>query len=237
MDNINWKLIVECANNIRSVLNKKPNELKIGYSLSAGGILNAYREGDLSFKEASDKIELLIKPTDNRSDEIAWISDTFSLANKEQSAAHAMVVIKQRFDERIAKEARLRTDKLINDIEKAHHDAEKSTLRFKTVEGQKPSTDKHGDEIAFLEDIKNMSSGAFVELNYQQKLFDKIAVRIEQLRARQIDEIAFLQKMALNVTKVATGQKKLFDLSWEIHDRVMEICATSRKAMKKGGVT
>ena len=40
-----------------SRLQNKPTEMKMGYSLSPGGILNAYREGDLTFKQAVKALE------------------------------------------------------------------------------------------------------------------------------------------------------------------------------------
>ena len=55
--NEKWEDIIEIANLIRKILNEKPQELKIGYSVSPGGILNAYREGDLSFDEAVSKLK------------------------------------------------------------------------------------------------------------------------------------------------------------------------------------
>lgn len=47
-----WTNLVSEANKIRKELDGKPEELKIGYWLSPGSILNAYREGDLTFNEA-----------------------------------------------------------------------------------------------------------------------------------------------------------------------------------------
>ncbi len=47
-----WDDVVRWSNAIRKTLNEKPTDLKAGYQLSFGGILNAYREGDLNFKEA-----------------------------------------------------------------------------------------------------------------------------------------------------------------------------------------
>ena len=47
-----WDYFVSAANNIRNALDYKPSECKIGYQCNPGGILNAYREGDLNFKEA-----------------------------------------------------------------------------------------------------------------------------------------------------------------------------------------
>ena len=52
-----WEFFVNAANNIRQALDYKPSECKIGYQCSPGGILNAYREGDLDFQEAYNALE------------------------------------------------------------------------------------------------------------------------------------------------------------------------------------
>src|SRR3990172_12746691 len=51
-----WDKRVEQINDLRKLLDEKPEEYKIGWSVSYGGILNAYREGDLSFEEAKQKL-------------------------------------------------------------------------------------------------------------------------------------------------------------------------------------
>lgn len=56
-----WNSAVEAVNAIRHMLNSKPSRLRFGHHLSPGGILNAYREGDLSFIEAVDAIDKLVK--------------------------------------------------------------------------------------------------------------------------------------------------------------------------------
>jgi hypothetical protein len=48
-----WRALVKLATALRRVLNEKPVHLKIGHADSPGGVLNAYREGDLSFDEAA----------------------------------------------------------------------------------------------------------------------------------------------------------------------------------------
>lgn len=53
----NWKALVEQANDISSLLRRKPQRHKIGYQCSPSGILNAYREGDLTFKQAVRELE------------------------------------------------------------------------------------------------------------------------------------------------------------------------------------
>jgi len=59
MEDIDWDDVVKIANTTRRLLDEKPSSQKIGLSASVtpGGILNAYREGDLNFKEA---VELFI---------------------------------------------------------------------------------------------------------------------------------------------------------------------------------
>ena len=47
-----WSELVARLNMLRKRLDEKPRELRMGYPLQPGGILNAYREGDLSFDEA-----------------------------------------------------------------------------------------------------------------------------------------------------------------------------------------
>ena len=51
-----WNKRVEQINDLRKLLDDKPDEYKLGYSVTYGGILNAYREGDLSFEEAKLKL-------------------------------------------------------------------------------------------------------------------------------------------------------------------------------------
>jgi len=48
-------LIKETNRNIK-LLSDKPKEFKIGYQFSYGGILNAYREGDLTFDESIEEL-------------------------------------------------------------------------------------------------------------------------------------------------------------------------------------
>ena len=52
-----WQGIVKIVNTLVPKLRRKPRSLKIGYSASPGGILNAYREGDLTFKQAVKELE------------------------------------------------------------------------------------------------------------------------------------------------------------------------------------
>lgn len=52
-----WNSAVEAVNAVRHMLNSKPTWLRIGYHLSPGGILKAYREGDLSFDGAVEALE------------------------------------------------------------------------------------------------------------------------------------------------------------------------------------
>lgn len=49
----------EQLNALHAELQRKPDDLKLGYTFSAGGILNAYREGDIVFGDAIVKINEL----------------------------------------------------------------------------------------------------------------------------------------------------------------------------------
>ena len=61
-----WGNVVDAANSIRLALNNKPDICKTDFQLSAGGILNSYREGDLSFDEAVTCINAIIKEKEIR---------------------------------------------------------------------------------------------------------------------------------------------------------------------------
>ena len=61
-----WTDIVEKANQMRKWLDEKPDEYKIGYQCSTGGILNAFREGDLNFDEARAELDRLINVSDEK---------------------------------------------------------------------------------------------------------------------------------------------------------------------------
>ena len=63
MSDIDYQSFVNAANSIRKVLDFKPDDQKIGYQVSPGGIINAYREGDLNFIEATKEIEALTTNT------------------------------------------------------------------------------------------------------------------------------------------------------------------------------
>lgn len=47
-----WDSMIAEVNNLSKRLQKKPRQLKKGYYLKPGSILNAYREGDVTFKKA-----------------------------------------------------------------------------------------------------------------------------------------------------------------------------------------
>jgi hypothetical protein len=47
-----WQQMIQEVNALNRRLQKKPRELKLGYQCSSGGILNAYREGNLTFRGA-----------------------------------------------------------------------------------------------------------------------------------------------------------------------------------------
>jgi hypothetical protein len=54
---IDWCARVEEANKSHSLLKRKPRKFKAGFQFCPGGILNAYREGDLTFKQAVRQLE------------------------------------------------------------------------------------------------------------------------------------------------------------------------------------
>ena len=54
-----WDKKTEQLNKLHVELQHKPAAEKKGYSLRPGGILNAYREGDLSFDEAIEELQKL----------------------------------------------------------------------------------------------------------------------------------------------------------------------------------
>ena len=53
-----WEQKREEINRLLRELQLKPIEAKRGYQLSVGGILNAYREGDISFEDACNLLEV-----------------------------------------------------------------------------------------------------------------------------------------------------------------------------------
>lgn len=52
-----WEEKREELNKLHAELQQKPDSEKRGYSLCPGGILNAYREADISFNEAIDALQ------------------------------------------------------------------------------------------------------------------------------------------------------------------------------------
>lgn len=55
---MNWDEKVEELNKLHRELQEKPQGERKGFILSVGGILNAYREGDLSFKDACNLLKV-----------------------------------------------------------------------------------------------------------------------------------------------------------------------------------
>ena len=55
--NIDWEKMREDLNDLHCRLQQKPPHEKLEYPLSFGGILNAYREGDILFADAVQKLE------------------------------------------------------------------------------------------------------------------------------------------------------------------------------------
>ena len=56
-DRSGWDSIIAQVNRLRKELDNKPDIFKVEYQVNPGGILNAYREGDLTFKEAVEALE------------------------------------------------------------------------------------------------------------------------------------------------------------------------------------
>lgn len=52
-----WNLMRNEINNLHKKLLQKPASERMGYPLVAGGILNAYREGDVSFDDAIEQLK------------------------------------------------------------------------------------------------------------------------------------------------------------------------------------
>lgn len=52
-----WKALVNAVNELHVLVQHKPRSERSGFQLSPGGILNAYREGDLTFKQAVKHLE------------------------------------------------------------------------------------------------------------------------------------------------------------------------------------
>ncbi len=52
-----WSGLTEAVNTLHEKLQRKPKHLRIGHASNPSSILNAYREGDLTFKEAVKALE------------------------------------------------------------------------------------------------------------------------------------------------------------------------------------
>lgn len=52
-----WDALVSSVNKAHSLLRRKPRSRRAAFPTSPGGILNAYREGDVSFKQAVRHLE------------------------------------------------------------------------------------------------------------------------------------------------------------------------------------
>ena len=52
-----WGGLTDALNFLHSKLQRKPRRIRSPYQLSPSGILNAYREGDISFKRALKDLE------------------------------------------------------------------------------------------------------------------------------------------------------------------------------------
>jgi hypothetical protein len=51
-ERLSWDEMIERVNHLNKKLQRKPKELKAAHSWDPGSILNAYREGNLTFKQA-----------------------------------------------------------------------------------------------------------------------------------------------------------------------------------------
>jgi hypothetical protein len=52
-----WKQMRNQLNELHKKLQQKPDSEKMGYAVCPGGILNAYREADITFKQTVKAIE------------------------------------------------------------------------------------------------------------------------------------------------------------------------------------
>ncbi|HRH25636.1 MAG TPA: hypothetical protein PLD99_01620 [Parcubacteria group bacterium] len=52
-----WSGLTEAVNTLHNTLQRKPKRLRIVFTDNPGSILNAYREGDLTFKQAVKQLE------------------------------------------------------------------------------------------------------------------------------------------------------------------------------------
>jgi hypothetical protein len=68
---------------------------------------------------------------------------------------------------------------------------------------------------------------AFNELN---KIIEQLQESLKHPNINRSEEIAFLEKLSSNITKVILGMIKISDLSWEIHDRIINLRAKQRKS-------
>lgn len=55
---IDYISLVKQINDLHQKLQDKPEKDKLGYQISVGGILNAYREGDLSFDATCNLLKI-----------------------------------------------------------------------------------------------------------------------------------------------------------------------------------
>lgn len=54
---IDWDALVVAVNILHALVQRKPRSKRIPFQLSPSGILNAYREGDVTFNQAVKHIE------------------------------------------------------------------------------------------------------------------------------------------------------------------------------------
>lgn len=61
-----WNVLVAALNELHSIVERKPKHLRLGFRFSPAGILNAYREGDLTFNQSVQQLERWAKRSAKR---------------------------------------------------------------------------------------------------------------------------------------------------------------------------
>ncbi len=62
-----WSTLTEYVNSYHKMLQKKPRLFRRAFRSDPGSILNAYREGDLTFKQAVKELEKWRRSSSSRS--------------------------------------------------------------------------------------------------------------------------------------------------------------------------
>jgi hypothetical protein len=88
-----WEEKRSLINELHRQLQEKPDSEKQGYSLHPGGILNAYREADISFQEALDALQRTpIILTVDRFLHLASLVKGFEIANEAEVTGATLTV-------------------------------------------------------------------------------------------------------------------------------------------------